>query len=225
MSGDAVQQCLASMVPRDVESAVAVPMEADVASLHPDERHLQERFGPKRRAEFATGRRLARQALRRLGIEAAALLPGEDRGPRWPAGAIGSISHTGTLCAVVVARGGRLASLGLDIEGADRVDRTLWDSLFTAAEQRFLESLSGDARTASATTLFSAKECFYKWQRPLTGRFLGPLEVDVVLSDPLSTTAGHFTVQPHDELPLPANTRLEGRWQRAEDHVVTLFAN
>jgi hypothetical protein len=56
----------------------------------------------RRRDEFTTGRRLAHEALARLGCVAASLPPDRDRVPRWPESFVGTISHSGSLCAALV---------------------------------------------------------------------------------------------------------------------------
>ena len=71
---------------------------------------------PRRRAEFATGRRLAREALARLGCLAASLPPDSAGMPQWPTGFVGTISHSGQLCVAVVGRAHNLLGIGIDVE-------------------------------------------------------------------------------------------------------------
>src|ERR1700722_6775796 len=71
---------------------------------------------PRRRAEFATGRRLAREALARLGCLAASLPPDSAGMPQWPTGFVGTISHSGQLCVAVVGRAHNLLGIGIDLE-------------------------------------------------------------------------------------------------------------
>src|SRR5437763_335927 len=89
-----------------VVTAQAVPTALD-GQLYPEERACIARAVPKRRAEFATGRVCARQALERLGVAVGPLLPHPDRSPAWPPGIVGSISHTDGYCAVAVAEATR----------------------------------------------------------------------------------------------------------------------
>jgi len=72
----------------------------------------------KRRHEFRAGRRVAHLALHELGLDGP--LPRRDDGaPEWPAGAVGSISHGGGLCAAFVLRpGGVVLGCGVDVEDA-----------------------------------------------------------------------------------------------------------
>ncbi|MCX5743713.1 MAG: hypothetical protein NT062_14570 [Proteobacteria bacterium] len=75
---------------------------AEVASddrLHPDERVHAATLSPVRRREFIAGR----TALRRL-VDASVAILGDDRGaPILPVGLVGSISHTATRVAAIVA--------------------------------------------------------------------------------------------------------------------------
>ena len=65
--------------------------------LLPEERGAVAKAVPKRVAQFTAGRVCARRALAQLGnTEPVPILMGEDRAPQWPAGYVGSISHTDT---------------------------------------------------------------------------------------------------------------------------------
>lgn len=83
--------------------------------LHPDEAAYVARGVPQRQAEFSTGRHCARQALRALGIPAAPIPAGPLRGPIWPPGLTGSITHDAGLCAAVVAHLTNYRGLGIDL--------------------------------------------------------------------------------------------------------------
>jgi 4'-phosphopantetheinyl transferase EntD len=130
-----------------------------------------ERAAPRRLREFAAGRHCAREALAALGEPRTALPRGPDRGPEWPAGVVGSISHSREYCAAVVARRTACASLGFDAEEWGRITPELWSRIATAKELAWLRGCADAAR--SATLLFSAKEAFYKAQFPLSRRFVG----------------------------------------------------
>src|SRR5215470_6495909 len=52
--------------------------------LLPEEARHVEKAVPKRRLEFAAGRRCARLALARLGLPPGPILAGADRAPCWP---------------------------------------------------------------------------------------------------------------------------------------------
>src|SRR5262245_27478480 len=106
---------LSSLFPAGVIAASGDDCDGPIA-LHPEGQPCVERAVAKRQAEFACGRRCARRALAMLGIENFPLVPGPHRAPLWPSGVVGSITHCTDLCAAVVARAGRIQSLGLDAE-------------------------------------------------------------------------------------------------------------
>ena len=70
----------------------------------PEEEACLEGVSASRKREFRAGRLCARNALRLLGAECVPIIPSEQRGPTWPEGVIGSISHTREYCAAVVGR-------------------------------------------------------------------------------------------------------------------------
>lgn len=75
------------------------------------------RCAPRRQATFASGRKAARDALRKAGHRGDPI-PGiaEDGLPDWPAGWLGSISHSDEIAAALVAPIGGVRLLGLDVE-------------------------------------------------------------------------------------------------------------
>ena len=81
---------------------------------------------PKRIQEFAAGRLCARRALGEFGRRGFPIPVARDRQPFWPAGVVGSITHTAGLCAAVVAERSRLAALGVDTELGGAVKPELW---------------------------------------------------------------------------------------------------
>ena len=159
-----------------------VSVEGDDAALWPAERELVAAAVPARRREFAAGRACARRLLGELGFEPAALLRSGDRAPLWPAGATGSIAHDRRLCAVAVARGDRVAALGIDVEPDEPLEADLWPELFVANELKALGSCPRHARGNVARTLFSAKECVYKATHALVRESLGFRDVEIRLA-------------------------------------------
>ncbi len=134
---------------------------------------------PKRRREFATGRACARRALARLGFEGGALPRAADRTVVWPAGFVGSITHTEGYCAAAVARSTDYSSIGIDAEGLAQIDVELEKMICLPHERERLERCGAGERRRLATLFFSAKEAFYKWQFPLTGRWLDFHDVEI----------------------------------------------
>lgn len=201
---------------------------ADPATLHPAEAALVTRALPERVAEFATGRECARTALREIGAEAPdhPILADTNGAPLWPAGVIGSISHTAGWTGAVAARQGTgvrghrtgLASIGLDAEVAVPLPEGVLDVVATPAERAALEHLGRSrADLPWDTLLFAAKEATYKAWYPLTGVVLHHEQVRVQL-----TADGTFRAEASDGIRMPL--RVEGRWRAGPDVVLTLAA-
>lgn len=144
----------------------------DAADLLPEEARHVAKAVPKRIAEFAAGRACARAALRALGVVDFALLPAPDRQPQWPAGFVGSITHTTGYAAAAVAPQSSMLALGLDAEVIGAPTRDIWSTIARADERLWLESLPAGEQPAAVTLLFAAKEAFYKCQYPLVGEWL-----------------------------------------------------
>jgi 4'-phosphopantetheinyl transferase EntD len=134
-----------------------------------------------RRAELGTARVCAREALARIGMARGAIVPREGRGPEWPRGAVGSISHTRGHCAVVVGPSPPLRSIGLDVEVVRPLDPGVARLILTDRERAWLDGQPPAARVPLLVTLFCAKEAFYKCQHPITARFLEFDDVEVDL--------------------------------------------
>jgi 4'-phosphopantetheinyl transferase EntD len=179
----------------------------------------------RRRIEFATGRACARRALSRLQIESFVLRNGPDRAPRWPRGVVGSITHTGSIpggyCGVAVGRATELLALGLDAERAGAVGYSLWPQVLTAKERRWLDGQPEALQELFATIIFSAKECYYKAQFPLTGRWLDFGDVDIVLEPEGSAFEAYLASRSFAPAPL---ARCRGRYLRDQGFVLTGIA-
>jgi 4'-phosphopantetheinyl transferase EntD len=154
----------------------------------------------RRRAEFAAGRNSARQALARLGVPEAVIPAGSDRAPAWPAGTVGSIAHAEGMALAVVGRAESILSVGVDIELTGRVHAELWPHILTPPETREAERRPPGERAPWATAVFAIKEAFYKFQYPLTRRWLNFSDVEVTTVD----CPGTFSVR--TTLPLKVGT-------------------
>jgi 4'-phosphopantetheinyl transferase EntD len=154
----------------------------DESQLLAAEAALVQRAVEKRRRDCAAGRYCARRALAGLGIAEEPLLIGADRQPLWPAGVVGSITHTGGFCAAVVAHAAALRGIGIDTEIVGRVTAPLWPSICVPEEIARLKSLPRELRARTATVIFSAKEAFYKAQYPALGERVGFHDVAIELS-------------------------------------------
>jgi enterobactin synthetase component D / holo-[acyl-carrier protein] synthase len=163
-----------------VQTAASVTRLAD-NEIYPEELAYIQRAVPKRRAEFATARILARNALAAIGAPPIALVPTADRAPVWPSGIVGSISHTSDYCAVVVGRSPPVYSVGLDIENLRVIDASMMKLILTEREQAWLGAQPPASRNDLAIVMFSCKEAYYKCQYPVSRGFLDFLDVELEL--------------------------------------------
>lgn len=119
----------------------------------------------ERQREFRAGRWCAQNALARLGVDGS-VGRRPDRGPSWPAGVAGSISHAENLAVAVV---GRLQRIGIDFEQtvtAQALDDLRQDTIDDAEWKLVGQSIE------LATAVFSAKESIFKCEYPHTGNWL-----------------------------------------------------
>jgi 4'-phosphopantetheinyl transferase EntD len=141
----------------------------DIDQLMGSERECIRNASPNRQREFAAGRLCARRALGRLGKPSVALPMMNKLLPLWPDGIVGSISHTDGYCVAAVGLGSQLISIGIDAERAGKIERGIWPLIFVDDEIKYLESIEDVfEQELKATTIFSAKEAFYKCQYPIT---------------------------------------------------------
>jgi 4'-phosphopantetheinyl transferase EntD len=204
--------------------AVAVELtgSGDPATLVAAEMAACSGYSTKRLMEFAAGRMCARRALRELGYDGVTLLANADRTPRWPAGSVGSITHTDGYCAAVVGDAARFRGVGVDAELVGRVTVDTWRLLFTSVDLEQLAAAGGAGERARlATIIFSAKEAFYKCQYALTGAWVDFHDVAVRV-EPAGPDSGTFTVQETHPIPvLDELVPLTGRYEIDGDIVVT----
>lgn len=177
-----------------------------------------------RRSEFATGRWCARHALDQVGAPQDLPLLADGRGaPRWPAGFVGSITHTPGWTGAVAAHAGRrrgIRSVGLDAETAAPLPPGVLDVIATRRERDEHERLvTLDPATPWDTVLFTAKEATYKAWYPLTGTVLDHDAVGVRVA-----RDGRFTSVARAGVGSGArpSLRVRGRWALGSRVVVSL---
>ncbi|MCX4723215.1 4'-phosphopantetheinyl transferase [Streptomyces sp. NBC_01306] len=170
--------------------------DAPVESLFPAEAEIVARAVPVRRHEYATVRVCAREALGRLGIPPAPLLPGASGEPLWPAGIVGSMTHCRGYRAAAVARSTDVTTIGLDAEPNQPLPSTgVLDHVARPEEQRLLARLAEKRPDVCwDRLLFSAKESIYKAWFPLAGRWLDFLEATVVINPDEGTFSSRLLV-------------------------------
>ncbi len=177
------------------EAVLVVDRQApgDPSDLMPSESHYVARARLKRIQEFAAGRACARAALAEFGVRGVAVNAAADRQPVWPAGFVGSITHTAGFCAAAVAAREHVLAIGLDSEVVGAPTPELWSTICRDEELRWVDRLPLAERPAAVTLVFSAKEAFYKCQYPLVAEWLDfhDLSIDVPTWD---RSTGVFTV-------------------------------
>ncbi|MDL5033560.1 4'-phosphopantetheinyl transferase superfamily protein [Pelomonas sp. APW6] len=121
----------------------------------------------KRQAEFFFGRLAARQAMARAGVEqqlvSAGVGIGRSREPLWPAGLVGSISHTTGIA--MAAASPSYSGIGIDVERviSHETRAAVLQLTMDGAETRMLERCSGPmSLDERITVVFSAKESLFK---------------------------------------------------------------
>jgi len=165
----------------------------DIALLYPEEAGCVRNAVAARRKEFAQGRLCARRVLAELGISDFPLLAGKDRAPIWPAGIVGSLTHSGGTCAVAIARADRFAGLGIDVETAEPLGEELVELVCLESELAWLRELPEASQGILARLLFSAKESVFKCFYPISGVFLEFHDCEIRIEMAESETAPHPT--------------------------------
>ncbi|MFP4260901.1 MAG: 4'-phosphopantetheinyl transferase [Opitutales bacterium] len=177
------------------------------------------RASVQRQREFFGGRQCARVALAKCGINTGLIGIGADHLPRWPAGFLGSISHSKGYCAALVGSRSDFCGLGVDLEKTNRLSDQAMTRVLHPGEAAFA---GGDQRLASL--FFSAKEAFYKMQYPrwrTTANFQDlALSLDcssAVVELRVAQISGRFCAALRDRAP---DVRIRGRF--FGDYVVSM---
>lgn len=210
-------EAIATLFPPEAAVEDAAPSTTR-ATLFPEEEPAVARAIDRRRREFAAARACARRAMGRLGLPPLPVPTDGRRAPVWPAGVVGSISHTGDYCAAVVARLGSVRSIGLDVEADEAVKGRLWDRICTEAELGWISTQPPDRHGWWVRLVFSAKEAFYKCQYGLTETYLGFHEVELSVDPESSRWIATLSVDAGD---LTRGTRIGGGWVVSEGILAT----
>ena len=180
-------------------------------SLLAAERLAAPRANGTRALAFSSGRRVAREALRAIGVVDWPITR-QGRAPVWPSNVVGSIAHSRALALAATARTAAFSGVGVDIEAPGRVTAKLAERVLTPAERSRLPDL--EWRTA----LFSAKEAVYKAVNPQTGEYLALGDVEITLD-------GH-TFQARTTRPCASSLLVaagQGAVTRVNAHWLTIF--
>lgn len=208
---------LASLAPPGVSSGIRRVTDPH-PPLWPEEAAYTHRMSPLRLREFRAGRAAAREAFTALGLPAAPILVEAGRGPTWPQGMVGSITHTATMAAAMVTHRQRCHSLGLDLEEDDGLESRLLPMVCRAEEMARLPG-AGPAAAGVAKLIFSAKEAAYKCLSPLFGIFLEfhDLEIRLQPDHQAFSVMGHGPRTRH--MPIP---ELHGCYGKDDGMLVTV---
>lgn len=184
---------------------------------------------PVRQLEFYVGRRLALRCLTRLDA-GLALGCSPDRGPVWPEGTVGSVTHDvprpgaerSAMVCVAAARG-PFRWVGLDSESwmSAEVAREIAGQAAHPDELRVAGSTLGWEPARLLTLVFSAKEALFKATARSLGRFIDFHDAALVRVTG-SRRHGRFTLVLANPGPLP--THWNGEYRASPDRLHTLIA-
>ena len=182
-------------------------------ALFPGEAAHAASLAEGRARQFAAGRVAARAALARVG-GAAVEIGRVGRRPAWPANAVGSIAHTGSLAVAAAAAQRACRGVGVDVERETAVSAAVAERLLSESERAWLPAPEW------RTMLFSAKEAVYKAVNPITGEFLGFRDVELAIDAERQA----FRAQCRDGLESAAVAAAgRGHWARYRAHWIVLF--
>ncbi len=214
---------LDEIVPPQVVAVEAFDDPPDV-HLYPEEEALLRKAVASRRLEFGTARWCARQALAKLGLPPAAVLPGPHGAPSWPAGVAGSMTHCAGYRAAALAHTRDIAAIGIDAEPHGPLPEGVRDVIASPEELPALaELMAAEPGTSWDKLLFSAKESAYKAWFPLAQRWLGFKDASISINP----ADGTFTARLLVPGPVLAGRQLaefHGHWLARNGLVVTSIA-
>jgi 4'-phosphopantetheinyl transferase EntD len=171
----------------------------------------------KRRREFTTVRWCARRALAGLGIGPVPIPRGERGAPVWPDRVVGSMTHCQGYRAAAVAHDTDLRAIGIDAEDHQPLPDGVLSLVASETERAHLAALAGRRPEVHwDRLLFSAKESVYKAWFPLTRRWLGHEDAELVFG-----VDGVFTARLLETDPAVPAEGFTGRWAVDGVHVVT----
>ncbi|MGK0289458.1 MAG: 4'-phosphopantetheinyl transferase EntD [bacterium] len=148
--------------------------------VHQKEQDISNQFSSKtRKKEFLSGRHVAHIAMSSADFPFLPITQNKDRSPCWPPSVIGSITHSSTLVAAIVAhKNSTLQGVGIDIENLTRkLHPNVFKKILTPWEQTLWNP---DHETTTTTRLiFSIKEAIFKCFYPLNQIYLGFQDAEV----------------------------------------------
>lgn len=127
----------------------------------------------KRQREFDLGRECAKSQLQSFG-EYSSVGVNSDRSPNWPAGFVGSISHSKTWTWASVAMESNIRAIGIDTEVVVSPATRLEIQNEIACEHELIKlKQNGLTDEQTLTVAFSAKEAVFKCCYPFIKQYFG----------------------------------------------------
>jgi len=182
-------------------------------TLRPDEASILSPHASQTKKErFARGRTAAHLALQQLGIEKSPpILRGQEGEPLWPIGVAGSITHCGLWTIVVVAKGPKHFSLGVDLESYCKINHIDISGLVCCDKELDWVTAGNDFRKRLAS-IFSAKEAAYKALYPVCNRYIDFKEVELSPLSPEKGFRGQFCTSISDQLTPGYSFQIQCHW-------------
>jgi len=217
MISNRLSETLVSMLPSDIASAGGT-LDVHAEELFEAEKKAIRSAVSKRRREFAAGRCYARTALMALGCPPQPLPVGPARDVIWPYGFIGSISHSDTGCAAIVARTDNYCGIGLDLESDEPIEDEDLRAMICRPEER---AIVWD-ETDLSKLLFVIKEAVFKAYYPGVRRYLEFEDLSIEL-DSVRRSFRAELVQT-DAPPLAGNRSFTGPFRLCDGHLIATVA-
>jgi 4'-phosphopantetheinyl transferase EntD len=204
--------------------AVQACGEPEDAPLFPEEAAHISRAVERRRREYATVRRCARQALEQLGQPPGPILSGPHREPLWPPGVVGSMTHCASYQAAALALSSEIATIGIDAEPNEPLPDGVLSVITLDAERTQLAELAAlEPSIRWDRLLFCAKESVYKAWFPLTGTWLGFEQASITI-DPMAQRFSARLLVPGPKLDGVPLAGFDGRWLAEQGLLITAIA-
>jgi 4'-phosphopantetheinyl transferase EntD len=217
---DWLAEAARDLLPSTVAIATSDPRRG-WSGLHPEEVPATANMAALRRLEYTAGRKAAHGAMDQLSIHDQPVVNGADRAPVWPEGIVGSISHTSDYCVAAAAYSNDIHTVGLDIEPKRALHPELIYQICNREERVWLAEQPVEQQGYLARLIFSAKECAYKCQYPLTKKLFGfkALNIDLDLEE---GRFGATFVQPVGLFCM--GCKLRGQFYIGHDIIMTTMA-
>lgn len=153
--------------------------------LAPTEKAIVTFSVASRRAEFATTRYCAHEALAALGRPAPVIDKGPGGEPIWPSGVVGSLTHCTNYRAAAVALARDVGALGIDAQPDVSLPSGILTAIASTAEQLAIGTVpAAELGVHLDTVLFCCKEATFKAAFPLYRQWWEPKEIKVDFAFP-----------------------------------------